>query len=161
MVTFVTRRKLPLAAQAELNGKTHFINHRKSYIIDLPIMPCRQSISLTCPHAGQAPPFVTRRKGGKACQRERRNPFRRFLLSLWKPSPLPQIAERLRAASARCLTLSIALGSSRDVGIFELKRQRRGEFPRRNRKHKRLWREPRIFLHALRGARTSSTHSIT
>ena len=61
-------------------------------------------------------------KGGKETVRSGFPPSFENLL------PFDRIADRLRTASVRGLTFSIALGSLRDAGIFELKRQRRGNY---------------------------------
>ena len=74
LVTFVTRRKLPPAAEARLKGKTQFINHGK--FILLTYSSCR---------AGT--PFRYTTKGGKGVSKERGKPFGAVSLSPLK-SPL-------------------------------------------------------------------------
>ena len=71
----------------------------------------------------------------------------------------PHLFRKSRNASARqargVSRLRVRKGGSRDVGIFELQAPTPREMPQLNRKHKRPWREPRLFQRALPAAGTT------
>ena len=83
-----------------------------------------------------------------------------FLLSLLNLPHLSTDRDSPPRINARGLTDTIAQRGSRAVGAVEIETSTSRELPRRNRKHKRLWREPWTCYRALPGvAGTAFLHS--
>ena len=79
-----------------------------------------------------------------------------FLSSLWNPFYLSTARASPPRINAQGLTDTITQRGSRAVGAVEIETSTSRELPRRNRKHKRLWREPWTCYRALPGVAGTS-----